>query len=370
MKKILILMGRYLPGHKDGGPLRTIANVTEALGDEYEFFIACLDRDHGDIEPYPGIQMGTWNRVGKANVWYVPPGGFTNELILKLAEGKDSIYLTSFYDDYGYKTLLLRRRGKITQAVTLASMGVFSAQALARKALKKKVFIALCKAMGLFRGITWSVTSELEAADLKRSIGSDADYIIAEDLPRSHVPSASARGYELPLKIVFLSRICEHKGLLIAIEAIKKAGIPCAFTVCGPVQELEYWKVCQEALNGLDWTYRGDIPADDVQSELAQHDILLLPTKSENYGHVIFEALSVGCVPAISDRTPWGVIGERKAGFVVPRNADVFAKALCDFHVMDSQEKVRMAHSAVSIAKERVDESRRCTGYRTVFDRG
>ena len=39
MKKILILTGRYLPGHKDGGPLRTLINVTDALGDEYEFYI-------------------------------------------------------------------------------------------------------------------------------------------------------------------------------------------------------------------------------------------------------------------------------------------------------------------------------------------
>ena len=40
MKKILILAGHYLPGHKDGGPLRTLINITEALSDEYEFYIS------------------------------------------------------------------------------------------------------------------------------------------------------------------------------------------------------------------------------------------------------------------------------------------------------------------------------------------
>ena len=99
MRKILILMGRYLPGHRDGGPLRTMANVTEALGDEYEFFIGCLDRDHGDTQAYPGIRRDAWNQVGKARVWYVAPGGFTNELLLMLAEGKDLIYLCGFYED-------------------------------------------------------------------------------------------------------------------------------------------------------------------------------------------------------------------------------------------------------------------------------
>ena len=31
MRKILILAGRYLPGYKDGGPLRTLINLTDAV---------------------------------------------------------------------------------------------------------------------------------------------------------------------------------------------------------------------------------------------------------------------------------------------------------------------------------------------------
>ena len=168
MKKILILAGRYLPGHKDGGQLRTLINVTDAIGDEYDFYIACLDRDHGDTQPYSDIKKDAWNQVGKAKVWYVSPGGFTDKLLLKLAAKVDLIYLCSFYDDYGYKTLILKKSGKISCPVVLASMGVFSKGALSHKALKKKVFINGCKAFGLFKGITWSVTSELEAEDVKR----------------------------------------------------------------------------------------------------------------------------------------------------------------------------------------------------------
>ena len=67
------------------------------------------------------------------------------------------VYLCSFYDDYGYKTLLLKKMGKITCPVALASMGVFSEGALSHKALKKKIFINICKLFGLFRGILWSV---------------------------------------------------------------------------------------------------------------------------------------------------------------------------------------------------------------------
>ena len=167
MRKILILTGRYLPGYKDGGPLRTLFNITESLGDEYEFYIICLDRDHGDETAYPNILRNDWNQVGKAKVWYISPGGWTFPFLKKMTHEMDVVYLTSFYDAYGYKTLLLHKIGLIKQCkIALASMGVFSEGALSHKSFKKNIFINLCKTLGLFRNITWSVTSELEKKDV------------------------------------------------------------------------------------------------------------------------------------------------------------------------------------------------------------
>lgn len=369
MRKILILMGRYLPGHRDGGPLRTMINVTETLGGEYDFHIACLDRDHGDEKRYPNVTMGEWNQVGKAKVWYVEPGGFTNDLILKLAEGKDMIYLSSFYDDYGYRTLTLRKKGQITCPVVLASMGVFSKEALGQKALKKKLFINGCKVQGLFRNITWSVTSELEADDVKRSIGKNIKYIVAEDLPRADIPGRS-KDFSDRLRIVFLSRICEHKNLAVAIEAIadmKNKDV--VFDIYGPVQEQDYWDKCKTMLDeaGLNWSYKGDAPSEEVQKILSGYDVMILPTKSENYGHVIFEALSVGCVPIISDRTPWEDVKNYNAGYVLKLDSKNFTEALDSFRSLSVKEKTEISDNALKLAHDKVENSRKNTGYRLIF---
>lgn len=368
MKRILILMGRYLPGHKDGGPLRTIANVVDSLGDEYEFFIGCLDRDHGDTEPYPNIKKDAWNQVGKAKVWYEEPGGFTDELILRLADGKDSIYLSSFYENYGYKTLWLKRRGKIKIPIALASMGVFSSEALAKGSLKKKAFINLIKALGLFNGITWSVTSELEANDLKRVVGVDAQYIVAEDLPRSSIPGRNNHSHE-GLQVAFLSRICAHKGLDIAIEAL--AGRECEFSVFGPIQEKDYWDECQKKMDNMDlnWSYQGDVPSDDVQKVLSDQDLFILPTKSENYGHVVFEALSVGCIPIISENTVWDGIADAKAGYVVKRDPVAFRMAFEQYCSMTRERRQNMSNNAVEYARKRRKQALDNTGYREIFNR-
>ena len=370
LKKILIITGRYLPGYKDGGPLRTIINVTEALGDEYNFHIMCWDRDSGDAKAYSNIQRNQWNQVGKAKVWYVSPGGFTNELILEASNEMDLIYLCSFYDEYGYKTLLLKRRGKINYPVVVASMGVFSKEALAQKSLKKKVFIAVCKQLHLFTPITWSVTSQLEADDVKKVIGEKCKYIVAEDLPRTIVPGKTKK-LEKIIKVCFLSRICEHKGLDILIEALSRIkGDNIEFSVFGPVQEEVYWNNCQIKLKEIKipWVYQGDVPSEDVQKVLATQDVFILPTKSENYGHVIFEALSVGCIPIISDRTPWELVKSRQAGFVVSRTVEAFEKALLEYMDMSVEEKENMIEQAVRLAEDKVKQSKENTGYREIFE--
>lgn len=370
MKKILILAGRYLPGHKDGGPLRTLINLTDALGDEYEFYIACYDRDQGDTRPYEKIKRDGWNRVGKANVWYVSEGGFTKKLIVDLVKGKDIIYLTSFYAEYGYKTLLLKKEKKIHCPIVVASMGVFSKEALAQKSLKKNIFIAGCKIMHLFDSIIWSVTSKLEAEDVKRVIGERCKYIVAEDLPRTIVPGRIKK-LEKTTKVCFLSRICEHKGLDILIEALTRIkNYEIEFSIFGPIQEEEYWSNCQKKLEdlGIPWSYKGDVPSEDVQKVLSTQDVLILPTKSENYGHVVFEALSVGCIPIISDRTPWELVKSKGAGFVVSRRTEAFEKALLEYLDMNIVEKEKMIEHAVKLAEEKVEQSKAKTGYRDIFE--
>ena len=54
---ILTFVRYYLPGYRSGGPVRTIANMVEALGDEFEFRIVTADRDKFDGDPYSGIDM-------------------------------------------------------------------------------------------------------------------------------------------------------------------------------------------------------------------------------------------------------------------------------------------------------------------------
>jgi hypothetical protein len=72
--KILIAIDWYRPAHKAGGPITSIENLVNLLGDEgnLEFYIICGLFDYGAVEPLP-VEQETWIKVGKAKVQYWHP---------------------------------------------------------------------------------------------------------------------------------------------------------------------------------------------------------------------------------------------------------------------------------------------------------
>ena len=92
--------------------------------------------------------------------------------------------------------------------------------------------------------------------------------------------------------------------------------------------------------------------------------MFFFPTLGENYGHVIFEALSVGCIPVISDQTPWHEISLKHAGYELSLDND-FSKILDELAKNDCRSQ--MAKNAVEVARERVAKNQRETGYKKIF---
>ena len=378
MKTILIIMGRYLPGYKDGGPVRSIKNLVDRLGNEYDFRILTADRDHGDGESYTGIKIRDWNTVGAAKVYYVEPGGFNRKTVERLAKEADMVYLCGCFNDYARTTLKLKKQGRIECQVVIAAMGLFSPGAFHIKYPKKKAYMVLLKRLGYFRGVEWSATSEEEAEDIRREAGKDAVCHLAEDLPRKpeeiqHIAKTDTGS----LNVIFLSRISRKKNLLFAVKILQRMKGDIAFDIYGNMEDISYWKECEEELKKLPenvkWEYKGAAEAEQVVKIFAKYDIFLFPTMAENYGHVIFEAMAGGCVPIISDKTPWTEEKAGNCGEVVElerENAvEDFAEAVEKYAGMTQLEKRRAADKCIAFAMnyhaEKAEEQ-----YRKIFGRG
>ena len=370
-KNVLILLGRYLPGQKDGGPIRTISNLVDTFGDDFNFYIACLDRDSGDKKAYENVLFDEWNKVGNCYVYYVKKFDFP--IIKELSKDVAFIYICGCYNSYCYLTLILRKIKKINCSFSIAPMGNFSPGALSIKKTKKTTYIKICKLFGLFKNIVWSVTSENELRDTKRIMGENIQYIIAEDLP-THSDVSFTFFNKKPNSVVFLSRISKMKNLIGAISAMSHVKKDVTFDIYGFIEDEFYWEKCKTALQNLpsniSWNYCGLVSFNESMQILSKYQIFLLPTMGENYGHVIFESLSAGCFPIISDTTPWNDIIKENIGAVLPLSEDMdnFTEAIETALEFSDEKRSLIRNRAVNYCRVKSERAKKESGYKKLFN--
>lgn len=377
MKKILILSGRYLPGYKDGGPVRSIKNLVDNLGNEYEFRILTCDRDHGDKCSYANIKLDEWNNVGNAKVYYVKPNGFTMNKIRKLSAGVDIIYSCGIFSRRSINAFVLNKMNLLGKPLVVASMGMFSPNEFKLKYRKKKTFVSIFNAMGLFNKVYWSATSKMEISEIIQQVKVDeSKFFIAEDLPR-FVENMCVCKYKKinELDVVWISRITNKKNLLQAIIILSKVKCNVKFTIYGPVHTETYWNECKVEIeklpSNIKCEYKGNVESEKVVEILSKHHVFLFPTLGENYGHVIQEALSAACPCILSDQTPWQDLEKSGVGFVCYLNdEDKFVKAVEYYAKMNEQEFNKYAQSALDYAIKNSNDKVKDTGYRKIFDLG
>ncbi|MDQ1298054.1 MAG: hypothetical protein QG558_593 [Campylobacterota bacterium] len=329
--KILTFVSYYLPGYKAGGPLRTIANMVEHLGNDFEFWIVTRDRDLGDTVPYADVIINEWNDVHGAKVFYLSPDRQTLNGIADIinATPHDLMYLNSFFDPlFTLKPLIARRLGYVKDVpIVLAPRGEFSAGALRLKSIKKKVYIHAARVLGLYNNLYWHASSVHEVEDIRREFALKDDVVLtALDLPTkvSHNDFADSRSNvdHERLRIVFLSRISPMKNLDYALRILKQVRAKVKFDIYGPIEDKGYWELCEELIHllpaNIDVSHRGPVHPDDVAKIFAQYDLFLFPTRGENYGHVIAESLNVGTPVLISDQTPWKNLENDGLGWDIP----------------------------------------------------
>ena len=367
---VLTFVGYYLPGYKAGGPVRTVSNMVAMFGDELDFRIITSDRDMGDTQPYPNIVIDGWNTVGKAKVFYVSPKNRTLRCFVRLIKETphDVLYLNSFFSPvFTQRPLLARWLGMIPRRPTIvAPRGEFSEGALALKAWKKHPYIATVKSLGIYQNITWQASSEYEADAIRTAIGVTAKRIVfaiflAADMP-DNIEFAMKRDFRKkrapgdPLRVCFLSRISPMKNLDYALRVLAEVRVPVEFTIYGVAEDAAYWEQCQKLEKNLPphvaVHYHGEIDHANVNRTLASHDLFFLPTRGENYGHVIFEALAAGLPVLISDQTPWKNLEARGVGWELPLTAEEKFCAVIEAQAgLDDEARAAQRQSSQEYAK-------------------
>src|SRR6185437_3117464 len=136
------------------------------------------------------------------------------------------------------------------------------------------------------------------------------------------------------LKICFVSRIAQKKNLLFALQVLQTINNgKIIFNIYGPAEDATYYTQCVELAkklpNNIVINFKGDLQGDKVENALKNYHLFFLPTLNENFGHAIVEAMLNGCIPLISDATPWRNLQAQNIGWDISLNEkEKFAAAI------------------------------------------
>ncbi len=357
--KILIVMEGFFPGQKYGGPPVSVDNLC-TLMDNHECYIVTCNHDMGEDKVYSNIATG-WNDRGNCKVLYLSDeeyGYKKYEEVIKEIK-PDVIYLQGLFQKCIIPCLFLTKKYNIS--AMLAPRGELCAGAFKKK-YKKIPYIIFLKLFGLLKNIYFQSTSDEETEAIKQYLSAKDNRVYS----LSNVPSIPSNK-ELEVnkksgqaKFIFLSRIVPKKNLLAALNYMSNIKGNVEFDVYGALEDESYWEECKKQIARLPKNvkveYKGLVNHDQVHDTFRKYDAFIFPTFSENFGHVIAEALMVGCSVIISDQTPWTDVADVKGGWSIPlEKSEQYIQAIQEIVNADEDEEILFRKNILNYIGEKMN---------------
>jgi len=316
MTKIFITIPWFLPAFRAGGPVQSIANLVKEFNEEVEYFIFCGDTDLNGAE-LENITTGEWVRYNDhAWVWYSEPVKISDTMVKQVEIIKPGIlYIIGIFSwHFNIVPLLFCKAPK----KILSTRGMLHPGALSQKKWKKKIYLQLFKLLEYHHKVLFHATDEEEHKYIRKYFGEAATIFTAGNFPNKMTVLPVAPKEPGFLKLTSIALISPMKNILVVLQALEKLEANIQYDIYGPVKDKEYWERCKEKMkilrSNIRVNYHKEIEPQRVKEVLLDTHVFILPSKSENFGHAIYEALSAGRPVITSRNTPWNQLRESGAG--------------------------------------------------------
>lgn len=363
--KILIIYDYFYPAYKAGGITQSLYNLFSALQNKYSINVICSNSDLNNEALISDNKLD--------NTLYISKFTILKYLIQLDKISISFIYLNGIFSLFFFVVPLVYFKifyPKIK--IIVAPRGMMQAGALEIRSTKKNIYIKLLKILGFFNNNIWHATDEQELIDIKKTIGENSNIIIAKNIPKTpNTEIIKINKKNNSLKLVFMSLITEKKNLHLILESIKLIKFNLFFDIYGPIKDASYWELCKTIIINLpaniQVNYKGSIEPIFVQDTLQKYHALILPSKGENFGHAIYEALSVGRPIIISNFTPWNELNERKIGWNVETEEMMILNAINELNLLTEIEYELYCQNSLLCAKEYYKKSIDLDSYYSLF---
>ncbi|MGN6476257.1 MAG: glycosyltransferase family 4 protein, partial [Flavipsychrobacter sp.] len=337
---------------------------------EVTFYVFCSDKDmDGSL-----LNVGRhgWQQYNyNTKVYYATPDECQQNILQKLLDQvqPDVVFINGIFSRYFSIAPLLA----ITSAKKILSVrGMLHPGALSQKSMKKKIFLAIFRLRSWHHLAEFHATTEEEAQFIRDQFGDKRKIWVVPNFPK-------LSGYQNPLekevgklRLVSIALISPMKNIKLVIEALAQCKSHAVYDIYGPVKDEAYWEECKVLMTGLpsnvEINYKGALEPEKVKETLSHYHVMVQPSKSENFGHSIFEALSAG-MPVITSRfTPWNDLQKNKAGYNVSIDNTVdLVKSIEELTDLDHYTYEHWTKQAYAYALDKVDIPSIKKGYENMF---
>ena len=351
----------FYPGSQAGGPIQSLISFMK--NSEDTFYVVTRNTDLNSTIPYDNIQSDSWQASfqGNIQVYYLNENSLTEEFILKNYSeiNPDRLYLNSMWSPkFTLLPLKVFRKNNCSTKVVLAPRGMLKPAAFKQKGFKKKLFLLFSKFTKIYSNITWHATSEIEKEEILQKFP-DANIRIAPNISNATI-SSKAKEMSSPFRILTIGRISPEKGYYEALEAIRNWS-PTKLVNWDIVgleenqQLVESIQLFAKDSASIQIQIHGHKNQDELKSFYENAHLFFLPTRGENYGHAIAEALSNGTPVVISDQTPWKNLEESNAGKASSLNSLNLANSLNFFLNLSNEAYRKWSAGALVYAQKQIN---------------
>ncbi len=376
-KKILLFVDWYEPGYKAGGPIRSCVNFTRYMRRDYRVYVFTTDRDLGSDSSYEGIRTDAWVSPEEGvEIFYCSPQQLSGRQIrAQIARiAPDYIYLNSMFSKYFTLVPLLAGWGRPPRyKIILSPRGMLKDSALQFKPAKKKIYLHLFHWMRFDRLIHFLAADATERTDIRRHFGKETRVEEIPNLPGAlpdYPGAAEKKSGELSM--IFVGRLHPIKNLDYLLKILRSIPVTLSLSIIGSIEDKLYWQQCQEIIKALPANitvqYLGEMANHQLPAIISRHHIFALPTRGENFGHAIFEALSLGKPVLVSDQTPWRNLEEAGAGWDVSLDEPAaFERSILQAAGWGQETYSIWSRAAFDLARKHIDNTNALEKYRKLF---
>lgn len=362
--RLLIVSQCFYPSVNRGGPAVSVTNMARALADHCDVSVITASYESGTKQAYTQVHEGK-NRLFGCDVYYLREASAKTLRAAMRTAAPDVIYISSLFSA-AYTVAALRFAKKEGKRVILAPQGELQPPALRRKRAKKLPYLMLLKLTGWLKNADFHATSADEVLEIKKHFPKArvcyAQNLVAapEKAPRTREKS---RG---ELHAVAVCRVHPIKGLDLAICALSCLTASVSYDIYGPIEDEAFYRRCaalaQQLPKNIRVCFYGAQPPQNIAKLLRNADLFLMPTRTENFGIAIAEALMSGCPAVIGNATPWQDLLAAKAGACLPPDGD-YSAVLRMFADMDEREWRQWSDGAAAYGNARRNEQATVAAY-------